>query len=156
MLIYLDSSDCLDLHPNNTPSSFEIEMPDCLIAKEYQGQNGRWFLALVDITVPPILDKMSKWDVIYVMCEQIISSAKGPVYAPIIRQITSGEIKRTNFTRFPSLIHLPVNRTELSKFAIRLTNSRGEIIRCHSTTKAGAISTKCTLDLIWSNLDRQL
>ena len=156
MLIYLDSSDCMDLHPNNTPSSFEIEMPDCLIAKEYQGQNGRWFLALVDITVPPISDKMSKWDVIYVMCEQIISSAKGSVYAPILRQITSGEIKRNNFTRFPSLIHLPVNRAELSKFTIRLTNSRGEIISCHRSTKEGTNSTKCTLDLTWSTINRQL
>lgn len=155
MLIYLDSSDCSDLYPNNTASSFEIEMPDSLIAREYQGQNGRWFLALVDITVPPIITKMSRWDVIYVMCEQVISCAKGPVYAPIIRQITAGEIKRNNLARFPTLIHIPVNRAELKKFTIRLTNSRGEIIKCQGG-KEGSNSTTCLLDLIWSDSDRRL
>lgn len=154
MLIYLDSSDCLDIYPNNNPSSFQIAMPDSLISREYQGVNGRWFLALVDITVPPISDRMNKWDVVYVMCEQVISCARGPSYAPIIRQFTGAEIKRTNLVRFPSLLHVPVNKSELKKFAISLTDSSGDLIHCVEGKEGKKNSTKCTLELLWANSDR--
>ena len=159
MLIYLDSADCIDLHPTNTPSCFEIQMPDCLIAKEYQKAHGRWFLALVDITVPPIYSsKLSKYDVIYVLCDQVISSAKGDAYWPILRQVVGGEIKRNNFVRYPSLLHIPVSKTELKRFTIRLTDSRGDLIQwaTGNNSNNNKASTKCTLDLIWSNIDRQL
>ena len=155
MLIYLDSSDCVDLHPKNTSSCFEIQMPDCLIAKEYQKAHGRWCLALVDITIPPIINsKLNKYDVIYVMCDQVISSPKGDAYWPILRQVVGGEIKRNNFVRYPSLLHIPVSKTELKRFTIRLTDSRGDLINCIAGSDSA--STKCTLHLTWRDSGHQL
>lgn len=160
MLIYLDSSHCKDLYPNNVSSSFDIEMPDSLITREYQGGKGRWFLALVDISIPPIMTKLNKWDIVYVICEQVISCARGPIYSPIIRHVTAGEIKRHNFVRFPSLIHVPVVRSDLKKFSIRLTDSSGQLIKCldqkEENTPNVDTSTKCTLELLWSTSDRRI
>lgn len=148
MLVYLDSGDSLELHPDNTPTSFTVQMPDSLINEHYQSPNGRWFLTLLDLTVPPLSSKLDKWDIVYVTCQQVVSSVRGANYEPILRAFTAGEIKRHNFVRFPSLIYLPVKRAELKTFTITLTDGRGKIVECPDK-KLDQRSTKCTLELSW-------
>ena len=147
MFIYISSDQTLGINPSNNAASFTVQMPESFSPPKNNLLNGQWYLGLIDIVVPSVNNRWSKWDVVYVTCAQLEGSPFGDTYAPLLCSIPLGEIKRHNFVHMQTVLHVPVRVTDVRHISIELRNSEGDLIP--ELTGETTQSTKCTLELIW-------
>ena len=147
MFIYGASDQTLGINPNNSAGSFTIQMPEAFTAPKNSILKGQWYLGLIDIVIPAVPNKWTKWDVMYVTCTQLEGSVVGDAYSPVLRSIPLSEIKRHNFVCLHPVLYVPVRVTDVRHLTIELRDSRGDLLR----ELAGETirHTKCTLELIW-------
>lgn len=149
MYIYINSLQSLDINTNNTAGKFTVQLPKTFSSKSNttSASRGRWFLGLVEITLPPIDSSAQKWDLLYIMCPHVEGVAVGSSYKPLLRAIPQGEIRRHNYARFDSVLHVPLRVADLANISIEVRNSSGEL-RPELATETKH-SSSCILELIW-------
>lgn len=147
MIIYINSKESLSVHPNNTAGKFTVELPKTFSARDNGLSRGRWFMGLIEIIMPPVGTSSPKWEVLNVMCPHVEGVVHSCTYSPILRSIPHGEIRRYNYARFSSVLHVPLRVTDIANISIEVRNSTGEL------TPELALetnhSTSCTIELIW-------
>lgn len=147
MYIYLSSHQTPRIYSENTAGKFTVQLPRTFTSNENASSRGRWYLGLVEITIPPITSSTTKWDIIYIVCPHVEGVVLGPTYAPVLRSIAAGEIRRHHYVRFQSVLYVPLRIADIANISIELRNSEGEVLP--DLAQEIEHSTYCTLDLIW-------
>lgn len=147
MYIYLSSTHSPDINPANTAAKFTVQLPRTFSSNDNASVRGRWYLGLLEITLPPISSSSHKWDILYVLCPDVEGAVIGSTYSPILRSIALGEIRRHHYARFESVLYLPLRVADLANISIELSNSAGEVFP--DLAEETKHSTHCTLELIW-------
>ena len=147
MFIYAASDQTLGINPRNSAGSFTVQMPESFPKPKNTLLKGQWYLGLIDITVPSLSGKWSKWDVMYVTCAQLEGSIVGDTYSPMLRSIPLGEIKRHNYAHLQPVLYVPVRVADVEHLSFELRDSRGDILQELSSETVQA--TRCTLELLW-------
>ena len=148
MIVYLDSNHSKAIHPLNTAARFTVQMPEPFTSPKHSNTQGKWYLGLVDIVLPPLKNTGNKWDVTYVTCLQCEGAVVGDKYGNVLRSIANAEIKRRSFIRFSSVLHIPLRVTDVYELTVELRNHEGELLEVLNPAQ-DQNSTKCTLELIW-------
>lgn len=147
MYIYINSSQSMTINPNNAAGRFTVQLPKTFTSKGNALKRGHWFLGLVEITIPPIDASTQKWDLLYITCPLIEGVVWGSSYAPILRAIPQGEIRRHCYARFDSVLHVPLRVADISNITIEVRNSSCELIPELLSEKKN--SSSCILELLW-------
>ena len=148
MIIYVASDHSAAVHVFNNPSRFTVQMPETFTSPKNNMTQGKWYLGLVDIVVPPIKGLTNKWDMVYVTCSQAEGGVvMNEMYSNVLRSFTSGEVKRRNLVRFSPVLYVPLRVTDVRDLTFELRNARGQLLEYLNT--APADTTKCTLELLW-------
>lgn len=137
--------DGISLHPNNTAGCFTCRLPEHYNINT--GGQGRWYLALLEIALPP-LKTGRKWDPLYVCCTACEPSSIGQLYKPVVASLSIGEVKRQNFVRLPSVHPVPLRVNTLSELTVEIYDKDGRIFK-DLASKQPDQSSKCTFLLKW-------
>lgn len=147
MYIYINSSQSMAINTNNSAGQFTVQLPKTFTSRSNAVIKGRWFLGLVEITIPPSDAITHKWDLLYITCPLIEGVVWGSSYAPILRSIPQGEMRRHNYARFDSVLHVPLRVADISNITIEVRNSSGDLITELLSEKKN--SSSCILELLW-------
>jgi len=147
MYIYINSAESMLINPSNTAGKFTVQLPKILSPPDNRPRRGRWFMGLVEITLPPVGSSSSKWDVLHIVCPHVEGVISGDSYRPILRSVPHGEIRRHNYARFDSVLRVPLRVADISNITIEVRNSSGELTAELAEEKKH--STSCIIELLW-------
>ena len=148
MIIFVASDHSSSVHVFNNPSRFTVQMPETFTPPKNKMTQGKWYLGLVDIVVPPIKGLVNKWDIVYVTCNQTEGGVvMNEMYTNVLRSFTAGEAKRWNVVRFSPVLYVPLRVTDVRDLTFELRNARGQLLEYLNTSHTD--TTKCTVELLW-------
>ena len=148
MYIYLSSNHSTDVHSDNTPACFTVQLPETFKHPENNPRGGLWFIGIVDIVLPQPAVKTLKDHVLYVTCKQVEGCALGTSYTDILRSLPCREVKRQGFVQFSPVLYVPLRVQDVTQLTIELRDSENKILQdLHK--KSENHPTLCTLELVW-------
>jgi len=110
MYAYVSSTDSLNLHPQNTPSNFIVQLPQYI-----RLDKGEWTCGVVQCILPKRISKP-----VYITTDFVESSVFHGTLKPVLCMTT---VKTKEFIHVK---HVPVKRNQISTLRIKLVNRRGE------------------------------
>lgn len=117
--LFLKSSDCLDLFPNNKAYDFHIHLKQSLQLE------GIWNVALLELEVDSWISK-HKRNEIYVYCNICSDSLVSNRTAPILRRVYFPAKKLPYYSEFSLPLYIPVNLGNTQLIHIYITDEDGD------------------------------
>ena len=130
MFIFVKSSDCLDVFPQNNPSSFKVKIPERLKYIYYKK------CCLIDLVMPMFIESNLEEEVYVVtnfVCDSIVGGGKLPVVGRYIQSTRLNKINIGLGTHYMNMKNIDTDVLEIKIIngkSLKLVNFESGVLYC--------------------------